>query len=507
MPAGWCIITAVSVSLATVSVSDARGRRRWLPWLAVFVVALAARWAYAASLPPGAPIWSVDAQGYHALALNLLNGHGFSLNTAAPFLPDAIRTPLYPLLVAAVYAVGGPEPAHVAWLQGLLDAVTALVIGSVVGRLAGRGWWAWAAGGLYALSPTAWRFSNELLTETVLAALLAWLLWAFVRWTEARQPRWLALAASLAAAALLVKPNVVLLPALLAAAVGLFAAHTGGWWARLGPALAVLALAAVLVSPWLVRNRITFGRWLFSHAFDNNLARVSAVATLARAHGERVAPWTPRWEALYSGLLLEAEARFPDFAPVPRTAPEADRTFRQLAVVAGDIIRAHPLDFAVAHLSGFARSWVPQEHRYWYERLSGASWASLGSEEGVFGKALARLRATGPISALAYVWRARFGALPPLALALWLGWLAAYAIAALLLLRGTGRWRHLPVVLCLVWGTILYVTFLPGPIADIRFRAPVAPLLVVIMALGVAPCQRRDSAASKAGAAGSVGSD
>ena len=474
----------MSVSAVVVS-SQSTPLRRWLPRLTLFGLALAARWAYAASLPPDAPLWSVDAQGYNLLALNLLNGHGFTLNTTPPFVPDGIRAPLYPLFVAGLYALTGRAAAPVALAQGLLDALTALVVAATVRRLTGRARLAWAAGVLYALSPTAWRFSNELLTETVLAAVLAWLLWAFVRCASAHRPGSLYLAAVLAAVALLIKPNVVLLPFLLAAAAALLPS-AGGARSRLGAALIVFAIAGALTFPWLLRNRLVFGRWLFSHAFDNNLARVSAVATLARAHGERVAPWTPRWEALYAGLLLEAEARYPDFVGVPRSAAEADRTHRQLAAVARDVIGQHPQAFVLAHLTGFMRSWVPQEHRFWYARLAGASWDSLGSEEGVLGRALEQGQAAGLGAALRFIWRARFGALPPLAQGLWLGWLLAYGVSGVLLLRGTWRWRGRPALLLLAWGTILYATFLPGPIADIRFRVPVAPLLVVVMALGLA---------------------
>ena len=486
-------------SIAGVTVADSLLRPsvrlklyRYLPWLGVFALALAARWAYTAQLPPDAPLESVDAQGYQALALNLLQGRGFTLNLAPPYVPDAIRTPLYPAFVVLVYALSGPVAAHVALAQGMIDAVTALVVVEVVRRLVGGGWPAWAAGVLYALNTTAWRFGNQLLTEIVLAAILTWLLLAFVRYADGRRTPWLVAAGALSAAALLVKPNMLLLPAIVALAVGWLPPvrrqeRGRRWLASLGPAVVVLAVTGVLVFPWLVRNRVVFGRWLFSHAFEDNLARVSAVATIAHVQGENVAPWTPRWEALYSGLLLEAKARYGDeFIGVPLTAAEADRTQQQLAAVATQVILAHPRDFALAHLSGFVRSWVPQEHRFWYGWLAGRSWDSLRTQEGALGQTLARLRADGLGAALGYFWQARFAGLPPLALALWLGWLLAYAVSALLLIRGTWRWRRWPALLLFCWGTILYTTFLPGPIADIRFRVPVAPMLIVLMALGVA---------------------
>jgi hypothetical protein len=130
------------------------------------------------------------------------------------------------------------------------------------------------------------------------------------------------------------------------------------------------------------------------------------------------------------------------------------------------------------------RSWVPQEHRFWYFVLTGRSWESLGTAEGVLGQAVERWRAVGPQEALQFVWQARFASLPPLALALWLGWLLAYALSAVLLARGTWMLRHCPAVLVLCWGSVLYTAFLPGPIAHIRFRLPVVPLLIALMTVG-----------------------
>jgi hypothetical protein len=238
----------------------------------------------------------------------------------------------------------------------------------------------------------------------------------------------------------------------------------------------------------MVRNRIVFGRWFLSQAFESNLARVSAVATLVHAQGERVAPWTPRWEAIYSGIILQTQARYgADFISNPHTGPEADHAQLQLASVATDILHQHPRDFLLAHLAGFLRSWVPQEHRFWYQVLSGRSWDSLGSEEGVLGQALERFRSDGVSAALAFVWQARVASLPPLAFGLWSGWIVASLIGVVLSVRGLWRFRDQPAFVFLCLATIFYVTFLPGPIAYLRFQVPVAPMLIVFMVGGLAP--------------------
>jgi len=42
-----------------------------------------------------------DATGYYQIAYNLAKGHGFSRCGAEPYLPDTIRTPIYPLFISA----------------------------------------------------------------------------------------------------------------------------------------------------------------------------------------------------------------------------------------------------------------------------------------------------------------------------------------------------------------------------------------------------------------------
>jgi len=475
-------------------------------WLFIFVLGLSMRWAYALSFPALVQLEDVDARGYQALALNTLTGHGFSLNTDPPYVPDAIRTPAYPLFIAFIYLVGGRDPLHVALVQGLLDSGTALVLIGLTARLTGRPRLGFIAGGLYALNPIAWRFCNELLTEIPLAFILTLMLWAFGRYLENRKTGWLAFGGALTGLALLIKPNVILLPFILGVATILSSLHRGltpsltlphrevqrwgraGWGpSRLWVAALPIGVALILVFPWMARNRIVFGRWFLSQAFESNLARVSAVATLAHAQGERVAPWTPRWEAIYSGLILQAQARYgPAFISTPQTAMEADQALLQLAAVSADVIRQHPRDFLLAHVEGFIRSWVPQEHRFWYGVLTGQSWESLGSEEGVLGQALARFHNEGLSAAIAFVWQARVASLPPLALGLWLGWIIIYLISAVLSLRGLWQFRDRPAFEFISLATIFYVTFLPGPIAYIRFQVPILPLLMVFIASGLA---------------------
>jgi len=72
-----------------------------------------------------APPLLTDQRSYHALAVRLLEGHGFSFDRSwYPFTPPDTPTAhwsfLYSLFVAAVYALFGPHPLAVRLVQGVL---------------------------------------------------------------------------------------------------------------------------------------------------------------------------------------------------------------------------------------------------------------------------------------------------------------------------------------------------------------------------------------------------
>ena len=463
-------------------------RAQWSPYLiGVLILACSVRLVYILHFPAEALLADVDARGYQQIAVNLLQGHGFSMSSEPPYLADTIRTPAYPLFMAALYAVFGPHPRAVVIAQGLLDAALCLVLWSLTCRLTRSKKAALAASLLYALNPTAWHYTNALLTETLLALVIACLAWALVPQPDAPagEPGITrsVLLGLLCGLAMLIKPNLLLLPVIVVSCLMLYS--EGPSRTRIKRSAVVLLPAFLVISPWLVRNGIVAGRPILSSAFDDNLCHVSAVATLAHAQHEVVAPWSPRWEAIYETILAIAVRRYQWPSTPVHSAREAYERQRQLAAVAREVIRQHPADFALSHLNGFLRSWVPQEHREWYENLSGRPWDSLHITEGVAGQALALLRAAGPGAAIRSIWQGRFVGLPPLAFALWAGFILAYVLSAILLAIGCRRLRHNPGFVLLFLLLLLYVTLLPGPISYDRFRVPALPLINVVMAIGL----------------------
>lgn len=122
--------------------------------------ALADRWTN-----PFAAHLMHDAARYDAWARAIVAGRAFE--------PGAFsQAPLYPYLVAAVYALAGPHPAAVVALQVLLGAATVALVGRASACAFGERTGAWAAW-LCALYGVLAFFETKLLPATVVVALAA----------------------------------------------------------------------------------------------------------------------------------------------------------------------------------------------------------------------------------------------------------------------------------------------------------------------------------------------
>jgi 4-amino-4-deoxy-L-arabinose transferase-like glycosyltransferase len=458
--------------------------------LILFLLALAPRLLYLASIPEVAIVENVDAQGYDLLARNLLAGHGFSLQAAPPYLPDGLRTPLYPLLIAAMYALFGPHPVAVAVVQAILDGVTALLVAvtgaRVLGRRAGL-----VAGVGYALTPLQWRYAGALLAEIHVAFLVVLAFYLLARALERTPAPWQPLPTRVALACGAVAGLVGLDKANLAALGPLLALILlWAWRRRPRTALRVagaLGLAAVAVmAPWVARNWRLYGRPFLSNADLGFLARVSAPATLGVVEGHQVPPWSPEWEARYHALASAAATQNGwELATPPADAVEADRRERQIAATAWDVVRAHPWEALHAHTVGWLRSWAPQEQSFWYAHLTGRPWEATGVAANALRDAVEILWDGRPGEAVEVAFVAPWDHLDGVGRALWYAWGAGHLLILTLIALGAWRLRRRPALVVALLATLLYATLPPGPIGYARFRVPVVPLMLLLQTAGV----------------------
>jgi 4-amino-4-deoxy-L-arabinose transferase-like glycosyltransferase len=235
----------------------ARRRARW-PWIAALVLlaaALVVRLEYVERTPDRTLVH--DAIDYDGHAVSIAQGAGYS-ETLAHGRPTAFRPPVYPYLLAGVYKAAGVERAdeldrvHVARVA---QAFIGAAIVGVIGLLAAQLWGpvvALVAMALAAVYVPLITMSGTVMSEPLFVVLmLACLIAALRHRASPHRWRWALLAGVLAGAAILTRANALILLLPLALAVWDRPRLT---WRALGPPVALVVMAVLVVTPWTIRN-------------------------------------------------------------------------------------------------------------------------------------------------------------------------------------------------------------------------------------------------------------
>ncbi len=224
----------------------------------VFALALAVRvgLCFAYDLASDKPVG--DASEYVTIAVQLVSTQSYSIiHPGFVGAPTARRSPLFPLLLAACFALFGNGRTVPILLLCLLGAGTCTLVSALARRLFEERT-AWAAGLAAALYPGMWITSTGLMTETLFVFLLVALVCLADRIADENLAASLrpSIAAGACAGLLtLTRAEGMLVGSLL---ILWIAISTSGAKRRRSVVLAAGA-AALVVAPWVVRNYITFG--------------------------------------------------------------------------------------------------------------------------------------------------------------------------------------------------------------------------------------------------------
>jgi 4-amino-4-deoxy-L-arabinose transferase-like glycosyltransferase len=199
---------------------------------------------------PGA--FTSDPDSYQALAANLLERGTFGLGDA----PTAYRPPLYPLLLVPSMALGDWSRVAIGLLHLAIGLATVWLT-ERLGRRWGLGNWSVLAAVLVACDPILLHQSTLAMTETLAALLAVVALVLLTAAAETPSPLRAAAAGAALGLAALCRPTFLVWAALVAVLLPWFAAT---WKERLKVFSALVVTVLVVLSPWIVRNQIHFGR-------------------------------------------------------------------------------------------------------------------------------------------------------------------------------------------------------------------------------------------------------
>jgi len=364
-----------------------------------------------------------DSATYLAPARSFLHGHGFM---DADGMPDALRTPGYPLLLALFGATTLP----MILLQHLAAIALAAGVWLVVRRRGGGRAAAMTAALLLAIDPPTIHYANKILSETLFTALLfVTLLLASAR------PRPVTLGL-LSGAMVLVRPIALFYFAVLALVLA---------FGRMTRRQIAAFVAAALLLPlgWAARNAVETGAFSVSSIGNINLLMYRAAGALAMEDG---GDFRSDLKDEQEGLREDADDAIQRARGIPdaEDLPDALRA-RGYGRYAWGVIARHPWGTAQITLYGLLVN------------LLDSDWDAI-QDVSVLHPDIVR-------------WSA--GALPPIELAL-----AAFGIVAL-----WKRDRHFALLIAV---TVAYFVLISaGGEAEARFRVPVIPELLIAAAFGI----------------------
>ncbi|MBN1910127.1 MAG: glycosyltransferase family 39 protein [Pirellulales bacterium] len=216
---------------------------------AVVVIALGVRIGVLVAMPEGL---NEDPDAYRALAENIIE-HG---TLGRGDVASAYRPPLYPVVLTPCVLLGEYTPVAIGVLHVLLGVGTVVIVYRLA-QACRLGWGAVVAALLVAGDPILLGQSVQVMTETTATFLTALALWRLVRTVQQPTIARAAAFGAAGAAAGLCRPELFLWIGLCVPVLWLM---LESWAARFRVVGTTVAVAAVVVAPWAVRNAVQFGR-------------------------------------------------------------------------------------------------------------------------------------------------------------------------------------------------------------------------------------------------------
>ena len=234
--------------------------------VAIFFVGFALRVVYFTWAPKD---YAAAESDYDEIAQNLAAGKGFSKSEtprgtggapdAVITVPDATRTPAYPLFLAAIYKVFGRRLRVVYLAQTLIDMLSALLLYVLARRIAQDARVAALAALLYAMYLPFMAQVGVLLNETLFGFLV--LVFSLIAiWAVPSRSTWgFALAGVVLGLTALCRPTTFLFPVLFVAAV--LIQDRKRLKQAILPCAVFVAGFALFITPWMIRNYVVFGHF------------------------------------------------------------------------------------------------------------------------------------------------------------------------------------------------------------------------------------------------------
>lgn len=316
--------------------------------LFLFLLALGARLIYVFFFEQY-PLMQDDLY-YNIIAKNILQGNGFSYDSANP---AASRGPLYPLFLAVTYFVFGHDYNAVRVLQAIIGAITCVLI-YLIGKKAFNAAIGCYASLIAAIYPALVGFSGFLFSETLAAFLLSLAILFYFFSIDKKTLFMFIITGLIFGLLILCYPKFLFLPFIFGLSVYFFNKFRMGFFKYF---LGLIVGVVFAVTPWTLRNFNKFGKFI---PVATGAGTTLWYATLPQDNIE--------WQFNREPLLSEFKRFFRD----PQSHFEQEefffsvRTNEFFARKALNNIRSKPLLFFKLSAKRFFRQWFSSNGNSFY---------------------------------------------------------------------------------------------------------------------------------------------
>jgi 4-amino-4-deoxy-L-arabinose transferase-like glycosyltransferase len=398
-----------------------------------------------------------DSEDYIQIARNYLAGHGFSRQIEPPYFPSAVRTPVFPLVIAFIYQLFGINNLALVLAQVVMSLLT-VGLTYWLGLLLFSEAEAWIGALLYALSSAQAVYAVFIMSETLFSLLLILELLCLVLYRQRKQTAWLAAAGIMTGLTILCRPVAAYFPVLAAGLVWLL--EPANWRKVLLGMITLLIACILVVGPWVWRNNRQLGIPTLSTISSYNLLFYNAVSLKADQEGVSQAQ-------ARADLQIQVDEELFKRGGLENEAIQT-RLYNEWG---WEIILAHPLRYVIIHLKNDLNNFLPDVTDFL--ELMGVTQGARGT--------LSVLNQQGIMPAIEHYFAGRIWLI-----CLVLPWIALLGIIYMADVLGVyvlGRrkdWFGLALLLF----PVLYYLLLPGAPSNPRFRVPVMPYLCLLGGIG-----------------------
>ncbi len=393
-----------------------------------------------------------DADHYHTLGLNMARNSSFSRAPSPPYVPDGLRTPLYPTLIGISDKITGDPIRPVVFLQAILWALMGM--GIMIFAEKKFGFASGLTSGLLLItSPLSLKYGPSIMSENLFTPALVAGAMVFLRARESGSLRLFALSGLIFGLSALVRPSSLPLGLLLALLVGRPFPKKG---------LAFLGLWVAPIGMWVIRNWLTFGFPFFSTIFPLNLTCQHAPMVIATVEGIPLEKANER----VGRDIRERYGADESWAYDPEK-------INAMLPYSLEVIKNHPKEYAILYLRGILMCFGPSDPGS-LGMLFGLWEESPVDPFEVINRAMLRPKEVWGLAQEAFAKMAPCGII--LLVFILLHTIALYGLT----IAGTIRLRRKRILLALCLLSIAVPVLIVGVSGSPRFRLPAEPFLALL---------------------------